>query len=367
LLLVAAACGSDSNDDAASRTTTTTSASTPTSRATSTTIPSALVSTSDDCPGIGVPSDDADITWIKDGGLWSMPSGGGERRCLLRATYPNLEWGGAADRVRVGSKVVVGGTIRDLAGDLIGFSRPTGKAMLARENGTLEKLSLEDAPTLSLEPFFNDDIDQQHDVLYHPAGTAIVAVMPRGERPGLLMATNLGEDPRWLVDNETADELQIGAFTETGALVFAADHGDHHDLHRLDLQTNELTTVLESEVGFGRIAASAYDEGNLAASERVGGPEPLGRMWVQRDGEVVDVSSTAVAHGAPLGWLPDGSLLVAVYEDDVDCCDVFPFDLYVLRGTTATLLERQVDSAAVRAVLPPPPPPPALIDEAAPA
>jgi hypothetical protein len=93
----------------------------------------------------------------------------------------------------------------------------------------------------------------------------------------------------------------------------------------------------------------------------------LSGLWVQRDGAPVDVSGTPVEHGDPIGWLPDGALLVAVYEGDTHCCDAPPFDLYVLRADGVERIDGDVVDAAVRAVLPPPPPPPPDIDQAAPA
>ncbi|MGH2705646.1 MAG: hypothetical protein ACRDJ4_11290 [Actinomycetota bacterium] len=57
----------------------------------------------------------------------------------------------------------------------------------------------------------------------------------------------------------------------------------------------------------------------------------------------------------PSGWLPDGSLLVVARTKGCDD----PGDLWLWRpGSDPVLFARDVQRAAVRAVLPHPPPPP---------
>jgi hypothetical protein len=374
--LLAAGCSSDSKGSSSSTTTfrQRTTSTTSTSLSTTSSVPFGVVRTSTDCPGIGAVPDGVQITWVKDGRLWSADEDGTNRRCLLEAGVTEMQWGGAADRVLLDDIAVVGDRVIDVGErrrNTLGFSRPTGKVVLARDDeGALFKLSVEGAPPVKLDTFANIDSEQGSDVAYHPSGTAIVAAMPRGARPGLLMATNLGEDPRWLVDNETADRIYDVGFTATGAVVFVAHHGDHAHLHELDLTTNALSTVFESpdDEEIKGVATSPWRDGDIAVARAVGAdPTQVGAIWVERDGKVVDLTGTAVERSDPVAWLPDGSLLVERFQGNADCCDKPGGDLYLVKGTTAHLIEHNVQRAAVRAVLPPPPPPPPRIDQAAPA
>ena len=364
VLLVAAACGG--GDDEAAPTTTVTTSVPSTSR---TTVDLSRVAVGE-CDGVGAVPGASAITWIADGRLWQRAVDGGEPTCLLEASQPSVEWGGAGDRVRIGDSVVLGDDV-SLLGDvdrhLRGFSRPTGTAVLARAtDGPLFKLPVDGSEPVELPSFHGSE-----EAIYHPAGTAIVSVQPLGDRPGLILASNLGHDPRWLVDNETASELRSLSFTADGDLLFIATHEGRQHVHRLDLTTNTLSTEYELEIATGSderllaVVASPFRDDDVAVSRSA--THQLTGLWVQRDGAPVDLAGTPVEHGDPIGWLPDGGLLVAVYEDDVHCCDVPPFDLYVLRAEGAERIAGDVAAAAVRAVLPPPPPPPPDIEQAAPA
>ena len=364
VLLVAAACSGDGDDDAVAPTTTTTA------------VPSTSSTTVDlfrvavgECNGIGQVPNSAAITWIADGRLWQRAGDGGEPSCLLEASYPSLEWGGTGDRVRIGDSVVAGDDVRvlgDIDRHLDGFSRPTGTAVLAQAtDGPLFKLPVDGSVPVELPAFHGSE-----EATYHPAGTAIVSVQPLGDRPGLILGSNLGQDPRWLVENETATELRGLTFTADGDLLFVAQHEGRQHVHRLDLTTNTLSTEYELETTrpeetIHGVVASPFRDDDVAASRS--SSHQLAGLWVQRDGVPVDVSGTPVEHGDPIAWLPDGGLLVAVYEDDVHCCDGPPFDLHVLRADGVERIDGDVAAAAVRAVLPPPPPPPPDIEQAAPA
>lgn len=363
VLVVAGACAGDDDDDGAAPTITSTTAATSTS--TSVAVDRVAVG---ECNGVRAAPASAAITWIAGGRLWQRDANGGEPTCLLEAGFPSLEWGGAGDRVRIGDTVVLGDDVSvlgDIDRHLDGFSRPTGTAVLARAtDGPLFKLPLDGSAPIELPAFHGSE-----EATYHPAGTAIVSVQPLGDRPGLILASNLGHDPRWLVDNETASELRRLTFTAGGALLFLAQHEGRQHVHRLDLATNTLSTVYELDVVEDEtvhdVVTSPFRDDDVAISR--GTQHQLTGLWVRRDGELVSVAGTPLEHGEPIAWLPDGSLLVGVYEDDVHCCDVPPFDLYVLRAEGVERVAGDVAAAAVRAVLPPPPPPPPDIDQAAPA
>jgi hypothetical protein len=367
LTVIGAGCGGDDAEHDASPATTTATVP-PHTTTTATTLPVENVRTTDECPGLGAAPTDPMVTWIADDHLWQAPvDDTSNPTCLLRTSYPFIEWGGEADRMLIGDVVVVGSDVHDLGGDearhLHALSRPSGRAVLASTtDGETVKVPLDGSDEILLP-----SIHESTDARYHPSGLAIVSAQPRGERPGLLLLDNLGVEARWLVDNETAHELRDLTFDASGHLYFVARHDDGDHVHRYDFETNVLSIVLATsgDEHINSVVTSPFDDGDVAISRSK--EQQLTDLWVQRNGEQVDVSGTDVEHGDPIGWLPDGDLLVGVYEQDVHCCDVPPFDLYVLGTDGAHLLERDVDAAAVRAPLPPAPPAPPRIDEAAPA
>lgn len=371
LLLVLSACGGGSKKgDAAPETTTSTAKPKPTKPTTTTERPESTTTTTvaeekvaltAACQGIGPAPAGGEITWVKGGRLWATAADGTNPHCLFETTRDIVAWGGAADRVLAGEHtIVLADGPQEIGADgdrLLSWSRPTGKALLATtEDDTLTKLPLNGDPQIGI---FEAATTES---AYHPAGLSIVMVVPQGDRPGLLMTSNTGENPRWIVENETASEIHDLAFTKDGALLFVAVHDDGQHLHRLDLTTSEpqLTTVLEAPLDepLGAVVASPWDDGRIAAGADCTGRGPL---HVRVDGNDIDVGAE-VAGGEPIGWLPDGSLVVLTRPDG----DCGPGDLYSVTGATATLIDHGVDGAAVRAVLPPPPPPPPEI-EAAPA
>lgn len=366
VLLVLSACGGGSkNNDTTPTPSTTAAKPTTTSErpetTTTTTVAEEKVALTAACPGIGPAPAGGEITWVKDGRLWAAADDGPGTRCLFETTRDTVAWGGAADRVLANDHtIVLAGGPQGIGADgdrLLSWSRPTGKALLATTvDDTLTKLPVNGDPQIGI---FEAATTES---AYHPAGLSIVIVVPQGDRPGLLMTSNTGENPRWIVENETATKIHDLAFTATGALLFVAEHDDMQHLHRLDLTTSEpeLTIVLEAPLGerLGAVVASPWDDGRIAVGADCTGRSPL---HVRVDGTEVDLRGTDVADGEPIGWLPDNSLVVLTHPDGCG-----PGDLYSVTGTTATLVDHDVDGSAVRAVLPPPPPPPPEI-EAAPA
>lgn len=370
VLLVLSACGGGSSKkDVATQTTTSTAKPTTTTttttserpETTTTALPArdevALTAT---CPGIGDAPRAAEVTWVKDGKLWSAKVDGSDPHCLLEMDHASgLAWGGTGDRVLAGVHTIVldDGPHALGAPDerLLTWSRPTGKALIAKKgDDTLEKISVTNDPLIDLYDA------ETSEAIYHPAGLSIVMVVPAAG-PGVLMTSNTGENPRWVIENETAHAIHDLAFTADGDLLFVAEHDGGQHVHRLNLRTSTLTVLWEAPLGehIGAIAASPWDDTTIATGSDCHGAGP---MHVEVGGKDVDLSGTEVADGEPIGWTPDDSLVVLTHPDG----DCGTGDLYAVTGTTATLIDHGVDAAAVRAVLPPPPPPPPEI-EAAPA
>jgi hypothetical protein len=367
MALVLAACGGGDDDDAASPTTTTAKPSTTTTEAAETTTTTDVlakdhVAITAECPGIGPAPEAGEITWVQDGKLWAASPTDGAKRCLLETRgADNLAWGGTGDRVLAGQHTVVltdgPRELGESTEQLQSWSRPTGRALIAqRQNGELTKVSVDDEPLVELYAA------ETTEAAYHPAGLSIVMVVPTGDRPDLLMTSNLGENARWIVENENAKAIHDLAFTASGALVFIADHDHGQHVHQLPLDSEapELANLYEPPDGetLGALAVSPWHDNWYAVGADCSGHASL---HVVIESQIADVPAD-IAGAEPIGWMPDGGLFVL---DHPDGCDA-PGDLYGLMDGQATLLSHGVDRAAVRAILPPPPPPPKEI-EAAPA
>lgn len=371
LLLVLSACGGGSGKSASpsSSPSTTSKKTTTTTEGSATTTTTAVdedhVGITDDCPGIGAAPADGEITYSKDGELWAVEPDGMGAHCLIETSAATVAWGGAADRVLAGAHtyVVADGAheIGDADDRLLGWSRPAGRALLAETaDDTLVKYGIDGKPPVGI---FDADSTES---AYHPAGLSIVIVVPQGDRPGLLMTSNTGENPRWIVENENAKAIHDIAFGANGELFFIADHDDGsqhvHDLV-FDSDAPELQSWYEPPAGdtLGAIAASPWD-GNIAMGADCSGHAALFSYF---DGDPRKFPDE-VADAEPIGWLPSGDLVVLTHPDG---CGQ-PGDVYSVDGSTiapsAHLIAEGVASVAVRAVQPPPPPPPMEI-EAAPA
>ena len=332
LLLVVAACSGDDGLDTAAPTTTSTPPST-----------TAAV----ECTGIGAMTGREDITFVRDGHVWTD-----DGRCIADAEDSSrLSWGGNADRLLVGERTVllVDGPSGVVGHDLeaLTWSLPTGTAIVVQNaEEELSKVSLVGDPPISLAGLPLG----LRDVTYHPSGTAIAGIEDIG--PNVILASNRGEDPRWLLANEPADEVTDIAFSADGDLLFVARHDDEWHLHHLVLGDVEVSDVLVADEPIGDITASPLDEDAWAASR--GTCDQPGDLYVEVDGEVRDLSGTVVEHARPIGWTSGTGLVVLT-------CDG---DLYLVTTSTPTLVAEGVTSAAVRVVHPPPPAPPPEIDAA---
>lgn len=372
--LLAGACSSDSDkrDDAAPSTTSSSTAQGP-----STTGAATAVS----CDGLGAaPAEgSAEITWIGDDGrLWAVAAdkagtSSAEKRCLLDGAEAEdgVAWGGDADRVLVRGKVVFadGRTEEPFPpGGITVLSRPTGTSVLNVQDGRLRKRELGgDRTDITF-------LSGHGDTIYHPAGRHIVSTGTEDGRSILHIADNRGQGSQALVENETADLIYNPAFTASGALLFVADHGSYTELHRLEIDAGELSTIVREDIpdGIADLVTSPFQGGGVAWSQGVCDIAKGGRrLRAQRSGEYFKTEGTAVERAEPLGWTPDGGIVVATpgfcdAEGEVDPATIERV-LYLFKDGVATEVTRGVQTAAVRAVLPPPPAPPKSIPQQAPA
>jgi hypothetical protein len=244
-----------------------------------------------------------------------------------------------------------------MAAQNLRLSRPTGRSVLVLGGERIEKHE-NGAPDGRDITF----VDRPAEVIYHPAGTAIVASGFDQDTPVLKIADNLGQEPKLLALGEEARSLGSLAFTASNALLFVADHGDESHLHRLELATGRLTTVATEKAPghIGQVTTSPFPGGGVAWTQ---GPESSCRLVVTQDADFITVDGTPVASARPVGWLPDRSLVVHT----AGCATTTSGtgDLFVVSATAPPrLLASGVTGPAVRAVLPTAVPPPAAIPEA---
>lgn len=288
----------------------------------------------------------------------------GEASCVAQADEAEpIVWGPRGDRLLIagfGSVEVVTGhrsTTVNGPGDtprLQGFSRPSGANVLfVSSDGTkLVKAPVDGGPA--------DDISflRRHDeAAYHPSGAqiAVIGQSANGDY-GIWLADNEGQDAREIVPVDTEDEFYGLAYSDDGStLYYVADEHDSWELRAYDLT-----------------GGGAAPEKLLAASTPIAAPlvSPLSAGLVAyRQGDC-DSGFTTYVHDArgtrpqaeklgdtePVGWLPDGSLVLATSHD---LCDpARKLDLYVSNHDEQSVVVKDVSQAAVRVALPPPPPVP---------
>jgi hypothetical protein len=318
------------------------------------------------CSGIGDPPSAGQVSFVQDGRLLAVGPTGGSPKCLINDVPPAgttpISWSGAADRVLLSSTSAVlgSGTVKtgfDPAA-VASWSRPKGTAFLSvAPDGHLRR---HDIAGPSLDISF---LDRHESAMYHPAGRDVASVgVDHNGVYGIFLGSNRGGNVRPLARSETAKHLTLWGWTVTGNLLFTADHGDHADLHQLDLGTGNLVTLdsAPSIDQLGPVSAStlsgggvAWVKGSCAAGTR--------QLNVVRGGKQVTVAPGPAQHGDPVGWLPGGVLIVFV----ADQCGGSTGQLFAAHDGATTRLATGVSRPETRAVLPPGPElPPQLFDDA---
>jgi len=275
------------------------------------------------------------------------------------------EWGGEADRVVVDNTVLVAGSSPiELGGDgQLVLSRPKGTAVLRlTPDGKLLKREI-------LGETWRDISFMAHHefAAYHPAGHHVVSSGTNEEGGAeLMIADNEGRDPRRLLTIEDANHVGNPTFTADGALLYVADHEGHVDLHLLNLGDDAFSTLatVTDPGGITDVTASPFANGGVAWTEGRCTATESPVLKVRPGTASLSVAGTDAEHTRPVGWLPDGGLVLI---DQEDCAPSARGTLSVLRGATSGVLASNVSSAAVRAVLPPPAEPPRQIPQQAPA
>lgn len=297
-----------------------------------------------------------EVTFLAGGRLFAVASDGAGPRCLARVGRSDaLSWSATGDRVLLGGlrTLLPDGTGREAVESRVGsphWSRPTGKATVHVAEGGRKLLKI---PAEGGEPRDISFLDRHDEVAYHPAGThVVVAGQSLTGLRGVFLATNTGASPQPLATGEDARRIHSLAFSHDGRLLFfAADHGDHHDVHVLNVGEGDISTLATSPEPVLGLTVSPFSGSVAVARGTCRRAETL--VWAAGPGgEPVRVGLSEPA-SQPAGWLPDGALLVL---GRTGCGS--SGNLHVWQNGAAALLVAGVDGAAVRAVLPPPPRPP---------
>jgi len=351
--IVAGCTGNDADTSALSTATTTEVGSTTTS-----------VDTAGCQLGAGV-DEAGEITFIDGRGrLIAAQADGGGQHCVAADVDPGFAWAGGGDklllpdgRIRSEAGVVDSGVPQEA---MPAWSRPRGRSVIGvSPEGHLVKHVLDEPGGVRDISF----LERHESAVYHPAGRAIASVGDGPDGYGIYLADNNGQLLRTLVTGESADISQL-QWTVTGALMFVADHGDHTDLHRVDIESGALTTAATTP-GSNTITdfvASTFAGGGVAWRE--GGCSARTPTTVALQGGEALPFPDEAAGLAPVGWLPDGTIVAGPSRT---CASSSASPLFAVRAGVATKVADDAPSAAIRVILPTGPELPASIPDAAPA
>jgi hypothetical protein len=311
------------------------------------------------CSGVGAAPSSPEITFISGSLVYQVHPDGSGLKCLVSSERPlTLAWSAAADRLLLGGLQAFTpdqqrGTVPQQVRSPR-WSRPTGKSTIYI---SIDRRHLLKVPAAGGKPLDISFLDRHDEVTYHPAGTHIaVSGKAKDGSYGIFLATNTGGNPVALALSENAREISGLAFSHQGDdLYFSADHGDHFDLHRLNIRSSNLETVDSGSLPYAKTVTSEFGDG--AVAYRLGSCSQGTKTMVWRPGAGAAPQEVASPTGfsEPAGWMPDGSLLLIARPGGCDG----PGDLLVWHGSgDLQLVAHDASRAAPRAVLPAPPEPP---------
>jgi hypothetical protein len=264
------------------------------------------------CQGLGPPPSEGAVTFVDAGRLLSVSaSSSASVTCLLDGVGAGsaLRWNGPADKVIVPDGRVVASTgaaeVARGQATSITWSYPTGTTVLQVDVGRLRLI-----PAGGGDPLDISFLARHDAAVYHPAGTHVVSSgLGRDGTYGLWMATNRGSNVGRLV-REPAISISNLVFTANHQLLFVADHGDHKDLHQLDLTTEKLVTAatIRSTDCFTAVVASRLAGGGVAWATAPCSGGTVTATAV-RNGAFLPLAGTEMASANPVGFLPDGTLV----------------------------------------------------------
>lgn len=314
-----------------------------------------------DCDGFGRMRN-PQLSFVSGDRLFVAPPGTATARCALEVQNPlDVEWGPEGNRLHLGDlRRYGGGRAASLEDDVesIAWSRPTGRSIVYVSEGRLMKVD-----AFGREPFDISFLADHDEVVYHPAGTHIAVTGTADDGTyGLWLATNVGEGPHLLAIGEDARRIFSLGFAHDGTtLYYAAKHANRYDVHSLRLALQDETgTTRDAELGtldsadteMGDVVVSEFADGRIAYSVGSCQEGTRTRVW---DGSVTELGGElAELSTEPVGWLPNGELLVLARRTGCDGEGT----LFTWLPAETTRVVSGISAAGVRAALPPPPGPP---------
>ena len=309
-----------------------------------------------------------EITYAQGGRLLGVtPDGGRECLAQLPTAAAVAQWAPAGDRVLLDNTQALlahGSHPTGFAhGDQLAWS-PVGKSLLAvTPTGDLLREPAEGGKPQDLT-FLN----RHEATIYHPSGRAIVSVGWGNEGYGIYLADTTGKLQATLAEGHTARHIGPLAWTNNADLVFAAQHDDRWDLHRLELGGAGQLTTLASTPGPNQpitdLAASPFSDGGVAWRQGDCANATLATKVLQA-GHLLSIPPE-VATATPTGWLPDGTLIL----QRSPCHDTHRAGsasvIYAFKDSHATPMRSVPGQATVRVALPPGPELPSSIASAGP-
>ncbi len=271
-------------------------------------------------------SDGGEITFSRDGDLYSFDPASGDLRCLAHVDRDphRLDWNPAGDRLLVDDDLIVsadGPRPSGFSPGTIGISwtQPKGTSLIAPSvDGSAVRHVSASNPADEIDV---SSLTTTWAAAYHPSGLAVASAgIDSIGRAGLFLADNRGRDPQLLVFlDDPATRITEIAFGPTGDwIVFVHDHtagtveaGVAAHIHRLQLPGLGLEDVA---------SLSDVVPNGLIASEQVDATV----AW-QQESAITDVQALSLANDVskllgfaemitrPVGFYADGTVVATVF------------------------------------------------------
>lgn len=318
-----------------------------------------------DC-GIDAPPVGGEPTVVVGDRLYGLGADLETPRCLLGGIESSdIEWGPAADRVRVGNDVhgPEFGTLSFEDRATLEWTAPTGTKVVVITGDTLTKVPLDGSEVENIK-----FLDNTEAVAYHPAGTHLLAIgTDVFGQYGLWFAGNDGVDFVLLAADEAAT-LTDPVWSWLNDPLFVARHSDGHShIHRVEMVEGDFQgpILVDSTDAIDLMTTSPFDP--VMFGYRLRGGE--GASCV--DGSAATVGGVDLPEplagytSTPVGWLSSERLLILAYPEGCGTpADLWSFSAGFCPGSTygAELLMTGIDGAAPREAVPPAPPSPDFTD-----
>ena len=320
-----------------------------------------------------------EVTYLDGGRLLAAGPDGRSAGCLADHLDAAPRWGRRGDAGVAGSTRLVSAARVAATGfapaDHVVVSPADTSLLAVTADGRLEKRPEAGGPADDISVISGYDA-----AIYHPSGKGIVVVgQGDGENGsdgyGIYLADTNGAIQVTLAAAETSRHIESLAWTDDGDLVFAAQHADRWDLHRLDLSTGTLTTLASTggpDQAINNVVTSPFAGGGIAWQEGACGPggrAPVTKMRLA--GQLIALPPT-LDGAVPVGWLPDATLVMLARPapcgggTGATAKSRAAGDVYTVRGPTVTKIVSGATDASVRVAHPAAPPLPATIPSDAP-